>query len=487
MDLSHVLNLSELINLKDKIKRIFFYRVCGTGMGNVAVLMKQMGYEVEGGDKEFYPPMDSYLDEMGIKRHELESLKNEFFQKFDLIVVGNVVGRNSDDARFLESLKIPLTSFPCALGALVLQDKKVIGISGTHGKTTTSYFMVQMLEKLGISPGYLIGGVIGHRPSARIGNSDYFVIESDEYDSAYFHKMSKFHFYNISYLVLTSLEFDHGDIFSNLEDIENEFIDLFPQIKENIILSEDYPSIVKLYKNHSKQNSSKKWYFYGEKSKMGPIKILAKSDSSRFSLMIKGKEEEFVTNLIGKHNILNLSSCIILLASLSFETEKIKEVILDLQMVKRRQEEKGKYKEALVIDDFAHHPTAVATTIEGLKKKYDGRKIITVFAPTSATSRSNFFQNEFASSLMESDEVIFVKPLKPTTLRGCQDFDSEKLISDLSKKGINVEMCSSLEELIQVVDKVVDKYGGSESLLAFLSNGSIFGLWNSPFAEKIKG
>ena len=219
MNLTNKLDYSDLKKIQKDIKRVFFYRVCGTGMGAAACLLKEKGYEVEGGDTNFYPPMSTYLESTGIPLHKLEKIDQEFLKSFDLIVVGNVVPNGSPDARLIEELGVNFSSFPTAIGALVLSDVNVIGIAGTHGKTTTTYFATQIFENLKADPGYLIGGVMVGRPSSKLGNGKYFFIESDEYDSAYFEKISKFRSYAIDNLILTSLEYDHADIFASVEAI----------------------------------------------------------------------------------------------------------------------------------------------------------------------------------------------------------------------------------------------------------------------------
>ena len=261
MNLENYLNYENIKKNKSTIKRIFFYRICGTGMGSSACLLKSAGYEVSGADKMFYPPMSTYLEESKIEVHslddfELESLKGEV----DLIVVGNVVSGKSDEAREIEKLGIPFCSFPAAIGALILDQKKVIGLAGTHGKTTTTYLGIQVFENLKLNPSYLVGAVLDDMPSALMTDSEYFFIESDEYDSAYFEKFSKFRSYSVDHLVLTSLEFDHADIFETLEDIKDEFRAIIPNVKQNIVCS-DWDSIIDIY-DHMGENVD----FYGEKN-----------------------------------------------------------------------------------------------------------------------------------------------------------------------------------------------------------------------------
>ena len=184
---SNYLDKEQLLLKKQSIKKIFFYRICGTGMGAAAILLKEAGYIVEGGDTQFKPPMSDYLKSTQIPLIDLLDVDSEYLRGFDLIVVGNVVSKKSPDAQLIESLGVNFCSFPASLGAFILKERKVVGISGTHGKTTTTYLMSQVFKNLGFNPGYFIGGVLNEGPCANLGNSDYFFIESDEYDLSLIH------------------------------------------------------------------------------------------------------------------------------------------------------------------------------------------------------------------------------------------------------------------------------------------------------------
>ena len=235
MNLANRLDYSALKKLQKDIKRVFFYRVCGTGMGAAACLLKEKGFAVEGGDTNFYPPMSTYLESTGIPLHKLDNINQEFLKTFDLIVVGNVIPNGGPDAKLIEESGVKFASFPTSIGALVLSEVNVIGIAGTHGKTTTTYLATQMFENMNANPGYLIGGVMEGRPSSRLGSGKYFFIESDEYDSAYFEKISKFRSYSLDNMILTSLEYDHADIFGSVEEIKDQFRAAIPHIENKFI------------------------------------------------------------------------------------------------------------------------------------------------------------------------------------------------------------------------------------------------------------
>lgn len=483
MDLRHLIQQDELIRRRQEFKRIFFYRVCGAGMGPAAVLMKEAGLVVEGADSAFYPPMSTYLESTGIPLHKLEAATPEFLKTFDLIVVGNSLSGKSEQARMLEGLGVPFTSFPAALGALVLKERQVIGICGTHGKTTTTFFLTQMLENLGEKPGYLVGGIIEGRDPARLGTSKYFPIEGDEYDSGYFHKISKFRLYELKHMILTSLEFDHADIFSSVEKIEDEFRDVIPKLPGQVIMNLEYASSLKLWNEYLGKTPAKSWTSYGPASSIGPFDVVTEENGSTFVLVLDEEEVTFETSAVGQHNILNITACLAFLHGEGFPIPKLQAAVKSLGMVKRRQEVRGTYKGATVIDDFAHHPRAITVTLEAIRARFKNRRIVTVFEPVSATARSAIFQSEFRDSLAASDEVIIAKPDIATTALGGTDLDGVKLAKEISERHHRPAKCvSTLAPLREAIDSTV-KTG---DVLLILSNRTCLGLWESDFVSALK-
>jgi len=301
---------------------------------------------------------------------------------------------------------------------------------------------MQIFKKLGFNPGYLIGGVIEGEKSSGLGDGSYFFIEADEYDSSYFEKFSKFRSYNLCHMILTSLEFDHGDIFNSMEDIKDQFRATLPNLL-TIVASSDYPAILELKEEFPNLN----WEMYGKDSIEGPKITFAGPDKTLFSLRVRDKDEVFETNLVGPQNILNLSSVILFALSKNIPLERLKESIGDLKMVKRRQEVRGTYKESLVIDDFAHHPRAVSLTFDSVKQKYPQKEIVVVMEPGSATARSDIFQDEFLQALYPVDRVILAKPLRPTSIASRGNLDCYKMVDGLKEMGKYAAMVENLAEL----------------------------------------
>ncbi|RLA66126.1 MAG: hypothetical protein DRQ88_07635 [Epsilonproteobacteria bacterium] len=459
MDLTNYLKKEDL--KKQELKKIFFYRICGTGMGAAAMLLKEKGYEVSGFDKNFYPPMGDYLKNSGIKLYD----KADFNLKdFDLIIVGNVVGKKSDDARMIEKTGTPFTSFPTALGALVLDTQNVVGVAGTHGKTSTTYLLVQIFNKLGFDPGYLIGGVLPKGPSSHLGDGSYFFIEADEYDSSYFEKFSKFRSYEIDHLMLTSLEFDHADIFKGMEEIKDQFRSEIPKLKNPIIANMSYPALRELREE-----------FGGDWVELVlPKDLKMHRAGSEFSL----RGETYKTNLVGHHNILNLISALLFALDNGISADKLKTATYNLNLVKRRQEVRGYYKGSMVIDDFAHHPRAVKMTYEAISTKYPKQNIVVVLEPASATARSNIFQSEFAHALKEIPQVILAKPQTATTVEGSNNLDCYQLAAGHGN--------ASVVEDLTALRSALDKLAQDNSLFLILSNSTCLGLWESDFVKHLK-
>ena len=480
MNMTNKLDYNGLKKLQPSIKKVFFYRVCGTGMGAAACLLKERGYDVEGGDTNYYPPMSTYLESTGIPLHKMDQVSPEFLKKFDLIVVGNVIPNGGPDAKLIEELGVKFVSFPTAIGALVLSEVNVIGIAGTHGKTTTTYLATQVFENLNAKPGYLIGGVMEGRPSSKLGDGKYFFIESDEYDSAYFEKISKFRSYSLDNLILTSLEFDHADIFNSVEDIKDQFRAAIPHIEKKFIISSDYLAAIELFNEFSNDDKNR-WIKYGEKSDVGPKIIEANEKGTKFQVNFNKETILFSTNLIGKHNILNLTAIIIYALTEGFTKDQINSAISDLKMVKRRQEERGYYKGTLIIDDFAHHPRAVELTLDGIITKYPNKKIHVVMEPNSATARSAIFQKEFSESLNRAASVLFTKPTRPTSVKNVGDLDIYKIVEEVKASGRYGSVVGNLSELMAEIEKLVSP----DNVILVLSNGTCLGLWESDFVKQL--
>ncbi len=454
--------------------KIFFFRVCGTLMGTAAGLLKDMGYDVTGADYTFYPPMSTYLNDKKINLVSMDMINEEYLATFDLIVVGNSLAGASEHARIIERSKAPFASAPKTLGELLLKNRTTIGVCGTHGKTTTTYLMVQIMKNLGLNPGYLIGGVLpDDESSAELGTSPYFVIEADEYDSCYFEKFSKFHLYHLKHVLLTSLEFDHADIFNSLADIEKEFDNLLKTNLDSVIYCSDYNSLNHLTRNHSHIKTKISYH----------AQIISNtSSSSKFEVNYQNTNYVFETSLVGTHNIANLTACLLWLLSEGFNYTDLQKAVAHLKLGKRRQEERGYYQGALFVDDFAHHPRAVETTIDGIKSKYPNKKIVAVFEPISATARSSMFQNEFTDALAHAHEIVLCQPSLLTTVKNANNIDLLMMQENLLKEDKPCSVFTNLQDLLSYFQKTAN----DETVYLVMSNRTCLGLWESDFIKTLQ-
>lgn len=467
MNLDNLLPNDKIEDFLKDHKRLFFMRICGTGMGACAALFKDAGFDVSGCDISFAPPMSDFLNKMNITCYPMTKVSDDILEDFDLIVVGNSVAKGSDLAKFIENSGLPFVSFPSLLGEGLLKRRNVLAVIGTHGKTTTAYFLLQILENLGFKPGHFIGGVIDSRSSSSLGEDSYFVIEGDEYDTAYFQKFSKFHEYFVKDVICTSLEFDHADIFENFEAVKAEFKKLFEQVTGETVFSDEYPVISELAPSAVSYRAE----------------ITEKTEAlTAFTMDFNGEKHSFETSVMGEHNIQNIAGCLQLLYEKGIKVSNLKECVGSLSMVKRRQEERGSYKDAVVIDDFAHHPRAILETIQAVKQRYPLRKIKVVFEPISATARSNVFQDDFVESFVGADCIAIAETEIPTTAKQFEQLNGEKLVQNLNeKKGIPSVLVRDLESLLSFLEREADK----QSLFLILSNRTCLGLWTSPFVHEL--
>lgn len=379
-------------------------------MGSLAVIAKQLGYEVSGSDTNIYPPMSTQLEMAGI---EIKSgyLVDHLYPMPDEIIVGNVITRGNEVAEYLLNNHIKFTSGPAWLRKHVLQDKWVLAVAGTHGKTTTTSMLAWILEHSGLQPGFLIGGAPENFDySSRLGDSKYFVLEADEYDTAFFDKRSKFIHYCPHTLVVNNIEFDHADIFNNLDDIKRQFHHLVRIL----------PNHGKLIINHDDQNIR-------DVIDMGcwtPIESFSTSstDATWFAKDIDMRSSQFtlqqntkprgvgMLNVFGRHNITNAVAAIAAAQHAGVEVDDALQALIDFKGVKRRLEFKGRFNEVSVYDDFAHHPTEIAATISAFKDQNPQGRVVTVFEPRSNSMRLGIHTNQLASAFKDADKVILFEP-----------------------------------------------------------------------------
>ncbi len=377
--------------------------ICGTFMGSLAQLAKAAGHSVSGCDANVYPPMSTQLEKAGIVL--VEGFDPEQLQPApDLIVVGNALSRGNPCVEAMLDQRLPYISGPQWLGETILQHKHVLSVAGTHGKTSTSSMLVKILDSAGLEPGFLIGGVPQDTgQSARLSNSDYFVVEADEYDSAFFDKRSKFVHYHSDTLVINNLEFDHADIFDDLAAIQKQFHHCVRTVPSTGTVI--YPGGNKNISAVIDQGCWSQQQPFGE-HRDWHYKLLA-ADGSQFEI-VQGAERALVNwQQTGLHNVSNGLAAVIAAYQVGVSLEQACAGLSNFVGVKRRMELIYQDSRVSVYDDFAHHPTAIKTTIAGLRAKVGADRIIAVIEPRSATMRLGIHKDNLSASVAEANQVLW--------------------------------------------------------------------------------
>lgn len=447
--------------------------ICGTAMASLAGLLKGRGYKITGSDLNPYPPMSTQLENLGIQIQKPYKKEN-LHPVPDFVIVGNVISANNEEAQELEKLKIPFTSLPKAMGEFIIENRECICISGTHGKTTTTSMMAWVAEKCEKKPGFLIGGVAKNfSQSFQNPQGNVFVIEGDEYDTAFFDKVPKFVHYKPKHAILTSVEFDHADIYNDLQAVKDAFAKLMTLVPADgtLMACAEDGNVMEL----KKLCQAKKSYSYGLSKGDYQAKVKKISDQgSFFEVLFQGKSlGDFQVTLTGDYNVLNTLSVIGIAHQMGWDMTQVKSALMSYLGVKRRQEVLGEPRGILVIEDFAHHPTAVKETVKGIKAKYPGRKIFSVFEPRSATSRRKVFQKDYVDAFQTSDAVLIAKAFDQTKIDEGNRFSSEELIDDLKKSGKTAEVFNGVDEIVTSL-KSSAKAG---DLILIMSNGGFDGIY----------
>ena len=453
--------------IPEHVKKIHLIAVCGTGMGALASMLKDMGFEVTGSDQKIYPPMSSFLAQKGIKIADGFDGKN-ISSDTDLVVVGNAISKDNIEVVETDKMGLFFCSMPQALNRFIAAGKKPVIITGTHGKTTTSSILAWILYKAGLDPTFMIGGLLKNFESNyRLGKGEHIIIEGDEYDTAFFDKGPKFLHYAPYVAVLTSVEFDHADIFKDMNHVKEAFDRFISSIaQKNTLVAFDGD------KNIEELISDKKCKVerYGQDvdSTWRILNIATDPPWTFFEVLKQGSAfGTFKTNLIGMHNLLNILSTIAVADRLNIPCEVIAGALETFKGIKRRQEVRGIKRGITVMDDFAHHPTAVKETISAARPFYTEGRIIAVFEPRTNSSMRTIFQNVYPGSFESADLICIRKPPLLEKIPHAERFSSEKLVDDLKNQGKDAYFFSNTESII---DFLVER-AKSGDLILIMSNG----------------
>jgi UDP-N-acetylmuramate: L-alanyl-gamma-D-glutamyl-meso-diaminopimelate ligase len=461
--------------------KVHLIGIGGTGMGAVAGLLVAAGEEVRGSDIAVYPPMSEQLAALGVPVMTPYSADNLAWGP-DLVVVGNVHGKDHVEVVAAQLRGLPLTSFPAVLGERLLDAKHAIVICGTHGKTTTTSLIAHILLEAGRDPSLFVGGVpidLGH--GYRLGKGNDFVIEGDEYDTAFFDKGPKFAHYRPQTAVLTSVELDHVDIFPSFDAVRDVFKKLVAAIPAHgrLVVSGESPDALAVAQLAT--CTVEPYAVLDDADGQPPAGVVwwathldvAKSGRASFEVFHKGERfERFETLLVGRHNVANCVAAIAVCHARGLGAREIQRGVASFAGVRRRQELRGIASGVTVLDDYAHHPTAVRETLKSLRKRFPKRRVIAVYEPRSATSRRRTFQAEFAEAFAHADEVIVGRMFDPSKIPEDERFDPERLALDLHRGGTKAAYIADVDTIV----KQLAASAAPGDIVCVLSSGSFDGL-----------
>lgn len=436
--------------------------ICGTFMGGIALLAKELDYRVSGSDANVYPPMSTQLEQAGITLSSLDDL-SQFDPAPDLVVIGNALSRGNVAVEHVLNNNLSYTSGPEFLADYLLKNRWVLAVAGTHGKTTTSSMLSWILEYAGLKPGFLIGGIPENFGlSARSGSEPFFVVEADEYDTAFFDKRSKFVHYKPRTMIMNNLEFDHADIFPDLDAIKRQFHHLVRTVPGNGLIvypdsEQNLKDVIEMgcwtpCETFSNSGANAQWTL----ENVSP-------DGSCFDVLVNGTRQGTVQwNLIGMHNVNNAVMAIAAARHAGVPCSSAIEALSQFQNVKRRMELIGETRGISLYDDFAHHPTAIQSTLDGLRNKVGEQRIIAILEPRSNTMRMGIHKDTLANSLRLADQTLLYQPAG-------LDWNLSDSIDALQGKG------RLFDSIDAIIDHVVAIAKSGDQIL-IMSNGGFGGL-----------
>ncbi len=452
---------------REQSLKIHLLGACGTGMGALAGLLKSLGHKVTGSDVNVYPPMSETLARLGIPVYPGWRPENILHLRPDLVIIGNVIRQDNPEARQALDLGIPYLSMPRAIRHFFLSERRSLVVAGTHGKTTTSSLLLHVLESLGLDPAGLVGGVVRSLgTNFRLGQGPFFVVEGDEYDSAFFDKVPKFLHYAPFGAILTSVEFDHADIYPDLEALVQAFSEFVTLLPEDgcLVYWADSPLVTEIARKARATVVG-----YGRQG--GRFRLLERRPEEGGQILLVRTPLgpiEYRLPLIGQHNALNATAVLALLSSLGFSVRDVAQALETFSGVKRRQEIRGQVRGVTVIDDFAHHPTAVRETIAAVRESWPQRRLIAVFEPRTNTSRRRIFQNIYPRALAGADLVLIREAPGLEKIPREERISSSRLAEDVMALGTPAHYFPDTEAIIEYL--VASVRPGD--IVLIMSNGS---------------
>jgi UDP-N-acetylmuramate: L-alanyl-gamma-D-glutamyl-meso-diaminopimelate ligase len=442
-------------------------------MASLAGMLKQRGFRVTGSDRAAYPPMSVFLEELGVLVAQPFDRGN-LHPRPDLVIVGNAISRGNPELEFVLDERIPLCSLPQILHDEFLRGKEVLVVAGTHGKTTTTSMLSWIFHCAGLKSSFLIGGIAENFGSSfALGEGRHFILEGDEYDTAFFDKGPKFLHYFPDAVILTSVEFDHADIYKDLDAVETAFkrlVNLVPQ-RGRIVAFDSGASVERCI---SRAFCTVERYGSGPKSDWQVSNLRLEATRTSWSVLHQGEPwADFEFALGGEYNVWNATAAAALAAGYGISKEQIRGALKSFKSVKRRLEVKAQVNGITIIDDFAHHPTAIAGTLTALRSRYPGGRVWAILEPRSNTLRRNVLQNDLAKSLALADEVVVAGVFKSEVIPAAERLDLVALATQIQKHGRRARVIADVDSIVQMVAPEMR----SGDVVAILSNGGFGGIY----------
>jgi UDP-N-acetylmuramate: L-alanyl-gamma-D-glutamyl-meso-diaminopimelate ligase len=449
------------------VRSVHFVGIGGTAMASAAVAMREKGFEVTGSDQNVYPPMSTFLADKKIEVMNGYAERN-LAHKPGLVVIGNAISRGNAEAEFVLDHKLRYCSLPELLREFFIHGKRSIVVAGTHGKTTTTALLAWVFEHNQLNPSFLLGGIPNNfSQGARFTDSEWFIIEGDEYDTAFFDKRSKFIHYQPEVGIINNLEFDHADIFDNLDAIKKTFSHFIRVIPRNGLLlgNGDDANLAPLL---NVTHCPVKRFGLGGDNAVHAFNIRYGPTASEFEI----PSFKFHLNLIGEFNVRNALAVVACTKHCGLKNQQIQSAFDTFKGIKRRMEVRGIAGGVTVVDDFGHHPTAIRETLKALRLKYPHEKIWAIFEPRSNTTRRNVFQSELAGAFADADAVVVSEVARLEQISAGERLNPEKLMQDLKAAGKDAAYLPDVDSIVAHVAK--NAQGGD--IVVVFSNGGFGGI-----------
>jgi UDP-N-acetylmuramate: L-alanyl-gamma-D-glutamyl-meso-diaminopimelate ligase len=461
-------------------KHIHLIGICGTAMASLAGMLKQRGFQVTGSDAAAYPPMSDFLSDLGIPVAQPFDAKN-LEPRPELVVIGNAISRGNVELEYVLDQRIPFCSLPQLLHDEFLKGKEVLVVAGTHGKTTTTSMLAWIFHSAGRDPSFLIGGIAENFGSSfRLGTGKYFILEGDEYDTAFFDKGPKFLHYFPDAIILSSVEFDHADIYKDIDAVETAFrrlVNLIPR-RGRIIAFDgvegehtDSPSLERCL---AKAFCPVERYGAGAAANWKVTNLRLDPGRTTWTVEHNGDRwAEFEFGLAGEYNVWNATAAAALASSCGIATDKIAAALKSFKSVKRRLEVKAQVHGITIIDDFAHHPTAIAGTLKALRARYPGSRLWAILEPRSNTLRRRVLQSDLARSLAQADQIVVANVFRSEAVPENERLELPALASEIQQNGRPARLLADADAIVQTVAPELR----SGDVVAILSNGGFGGIY----------